>query len=48
MTTALPYASDFSGIVCGFRFAPDGGPFTGGEAASIPAVTSRNRSSLPM
>ena len=22
-TTALPYASDFSGIVCGFRFAPD-------------------------
>ncbi len=23
MTTALPYASDFSGIVCGFRFAPD-------------------------
>jgi len=23
MTTALPYASDFSGVVCGFRFAPD-------------------------
>jgi zinc transporter len=21
--SALPYASDFSGIVCGFRFAPD-------------------------
>ncbi|MDP9157152.1 MAG: transporter [Pseudomonadota bacterium] len=23
MTTALPYASDFSGLVCGFRFAED-------------------------
>jgi zinc transporter len=23
MTTTLPYASDFSGLVCGFRFTPD-------------------------
>jgi zinc transporter len=47
MTTALPYASDFSGIVCGFRFAPDapGVPIDSAGALEWLAQSSAERAS---
>jgi zinc transporter len=47
MTTALPYASDFSGIVCGFRFATDaaGVPIDSAGALEWLAHSSAERAS---
>jgi zinc transporter len=47
MTTALPYASDFSGIVCGFRFTTDaaGVPIDSAGALEWLAHSSAERAS---